>query len=283
MSEYSIITPIKNEIGNIEKTIESVVNQILLPVEWIIIDDNSDDGSEIIIKEAAKKYLWIKVFYPEKYYLTDYSSRVVHLFSFGYSKISKAVNFISKLDADVSFNVFFYKNIIDAFHLNQKLGIVSGHLSINNIPEKKQTSEFICTRGATKVYRIKCLDNIGGIICFQGWDTLDNVAARAKLWDVAILPEFFEHLKLEGSRVGSIFYIHYRTGYYNGSIPYYFPYFITKVFSKLASKPIVIGSFLMFLGYVKSRFFGNNRPYPKYIVKQLHYEQKKTLKFLLLK
>lgn len=277
MSEYVIITPIKNEKGNIEKTIISVVNQIQLPLEWIIIDDNSNDGSENIIKEAAKEFDWIKIFYPEKYELKDYSSRVVHLVNFGFSKISKKVDFISKLDADVSFDKFFYKNIIEKFNSNSKLGIASGHLMENKIPEINRKTTFICTRGATKVYRVKCLEDIGGIICYQGWDTLDNVAARSKGWQVAILPEYFEHLKKEGSKVGNLFYSNYRTGFYNGSIPYYLPYFFVKILYTLIKKPIFFGSILQIVGYTKGRLFNQKRPFPKYIVRRLHFEQKQYL------
>jgi biofilm PGA synthesis N-glycosyltransferase PgaC len=274
---YSIITPIKNELNVIEKTIESVVNQILLPKEWIIVDDGCDDGSEIIIRNAAEKHNWIKVVKCDVNTLKDYSSRVVFLFNFGFNRLSKQVDFVSKLDGDVSFEPSFYQKILKSFEVNPKLGIASGHLTINKIPEEIIKTPFVCTRGATKIYRTICLENIGGIIPFQGWDTLDNVAARAKGWEVAILPEYFEHLKEEGSKVGNIYYSSFRTGFYNGSIPYLWLYFLVKITFRLVSKPLIIGSFLQIIGYIKGRYFNKFRPYPDFIVKQLHYEQKKTL------
>lgn len=277
---YVIITPIKNENGNIDRTIDSVINQTILPLEWIIIDDDSTDGSEITIKKASENWPWIKVYKPEKYSLQDYSSRVVHLFNFGYQKITTKTDYISKLDADVSFKPDFFKNILKAFELNSKLGIASGHLTINNIPERLPNTPFVCTRGATKVYRIDCLNQIGGITCFQGWDTLDNVAARAKNWEVSILPEYFEHLKEEGSMVGNRCYSSYRTGFYNGAIPYIFTYFILKALSKLFQKPYLIGSILQIFGYIHSRYFNKKRPYPDYVVRRLQYEQKETLKLI---
>jgi glycosyltransferase involved in cell wall biosynthesis len=283
MIKYSIITPLKNEIDYIEKTIHSVTNQLFLPEEWIIIDDNSNDGSELIIENAAMKFSWIKIFRPTEYKLKDYSSRVVYLFNYGYSKLTLRVNYVSKLDADVSFAPNFYKNIILTFEKNSALGIASGHLTQNNIPEKVQHIDMVCTRGATKVYRVKCLEDIGGIVCFQGWDSLDNVAARAKGWHVAVLPEYFEHLKEEGSKVGNRFYRSYRTGYYNGAIPYFFPYFIIKALSKLIVKPILIGAILQIIGYLKSRFIDKLRPYDTYIVTQLVIEQKRMLKRLFIK
>lgn len=283
MRKYSIITPVKNERNYIEKTIDSVINQIILPVEWIIVDDESNDGTEMILNKVAEEYHWIKIIKPETNQIKDYSSRVVHLFNYGYKQLTEKVDYISKLDGDVSFNSNFYKNILTAFENNPKLGIASGHLTINNIPEEIIKTPFICTRGATKIYSVKCLQDIGGIISFQGWDTLDNVAARARGWDVEIFPEYFEHLKEEGSKVGNKLYSSFRTGSYNGSVPYLLSYFMLKVLSKVFTKPYFIGSILQMCGYLKGRFFSKHRPFPIYIVNQLHKEQKRTLKEIFFK
>lgn len=277
MYTYSIISPVKNEVNNIQKTIDSVLSQTIKPTEWIIVDDSSTDGTELILKRVSEKFNWIKVVKCNENKLKDYSSRVVFLFNYGFKQLSKKVDFISKLDGDVSFGSEFYQNIINAFYINSKLGIASGHLTVNGIPENIPNTPFICIRGATKIYRTKCLEDIGGIIPFQGWDTLDNVAARAKGWEVAILPEYFEHLKEEGSKVGNLYFSSFRTGFYNGSIPYLWQYFIIKIASKLLVRPIFIGSILQFAGYIKGRYFNKFRPYPEFIVMQLHHEQRKTL------
>lgn len=280
-TNYSIITPVKNEINFIQKTIDSVLSQTITPFEWIIVDDSSTDGTEDIIKKASENFTWIKVIKCDENKLKDYSSRVVFLFNYGFNQLSKKVDYISKLDADVSFSPTFYQNILAAFNNNPKLGIASGHLTENNIPEKIIKTSFICTRGATKIYNIKCLEDIGGIINFQGWDTLDNVAARAKGWEVAIVTEYFEHLKKEGSKVGNIFFSNFRTGFYNGSVPYLWIYFLIKISSKIFNKPFFIGSFLQLIGFIKGRYFSKLKPFPAFIVNQLHFEQKESLKAIL--
>ncbi len=40
---YVLITPARNEEAFIEKTIESVIHQTVLPVKWVIVDDGSTD------------------------------------------------------------------------------------------------------------------------------------------------------------------------------------------------------------------------------------------------
>ena len=41
--KYILITPAHNEDAFIEKTINSVINQSILPLKWIIVDDGSTD------------------------------------------------------------------------------------------------------------------------------------------------------------------------------------------------------------------------------------------------
>jgi len=52
--DYILVTPAHNEQGFIEKTIESVIRQTVLPVRWIIVDDSSTDGTGAIVRSYAK-------------------------------------------------------------------------------------------------------------------------------------------------------------------------------------------------------------------------------------
>jgi hypothetical protein len=207
----------------------------------------------------------------------DYSSRVIDLFNYGYSKLSTSTDLICKLDADVSLDKDYFKNISLQFEVDPKLAIASGHLHIDGVPEKMDADQLVCTRGATKVYRTGFLHAIGGLISYQGWDTLDNVAARAKGWHVMIVDEPFEHLKEEGVRVGKTIFRHVRNGYYNGSLPFYFPYFLIKIIARLLERPIFFSSLFMLWGYVKARFSQVKSPYPEYVIEQLRKEQKSYL------
>ena len=42
-NRYIIITPAKNEEKHINLTIQSVISQTIRPIQWIIVDDNSND------------------------------------------------------------------------------------------------------------------------------------------------------------------------------------------------------------------------------------------------
>jgi biofilm PGA synthesis N-glycosyltransferase PgaC len=273
MMEFVIITPVKNEEKYIGFTLESVINQSVLPQEWIIVNDYSTDNTVNIISGYVNKYPWIKLYLAKKFQEYDYSSRVVSLFNYGISLINCNYDFILKLDGDVSFEKDFCGKVLSEFKNDPGLGIASGTITKSGIPEKS-LQEFGYTRGATKFYRRQCFDEIGGVVPVISWDTIDNAAARSKGWKTKSLPIYFIHHKEEGSRVGSNLFQQYRTGLSNGNIPYYFPYFVVKCLSKVRKKPYVFGSIAQLIGFIYSAYFRRLRPFPDYATIQVRKDQK---------
>ena len=59
--KYAIVSPVKNEEKYLEKTIDSVLNQIVKAQRWIIINDNSTDSTGEIIQKFMSRFNWIHV------------------------------------------------------------------------------------------------------------------------------------------------------------------------------------------------------------------------------
>ena len=57
---YILITPAKNEEYSIPDVLQSIINQTIRPLMWIIVDDGSTDNTPKIIKDFEIKYKWIK-------------------------------------------------------------------------------------------------------------------------------------------------------------------------------------------------------------------------------
>src|SRR3954469_802394 len=52
--KISVITPVKNSVATLEKTIQSLINQNYPHLEYIVIDGGSTDGTVDIIKKYEK-------------------------------------------------------------------------------------------------------------------------------------------------------------------------------------------------------------------------------------
>lgn len=62
LPECSVIIPVYNSLGFIEKTLESVLNQTFRNFEIIVVDDNSSDRSYEILKRISKKDHRVRIF-----------------------------------------------------------------------------------------------------------------------------------------------------------------------------------------------------------------------------
>jgi len=58
---YVLVTPSRNEEKLIGKTIESVAQQTVLPLKWVIVNDGSTDSTGTIAERYAAQYAWIEV------------------------------------------------------------------------------------------------------------------------------------------------------------------------------------------------------------------------------
>jgi len=182
---YVIITGAYNEERYIECTIQSVLKQTCLPVEWIFVNDNSTDNTESIICQFVKKYPWIKLI-NKRFSSNEFGPHAVHNFNYGIENLSSsAYNFIIKLDADLSIDrVDYFEFQLKEFSKNAKLGISSGitYYYLNN---KKVLAyhPWWQTTGALKMYRKECLADIGGLSPILGWDGLDTYKAMYRGWE----------------------------------------------------------------------------------------------------
>lgn len=127
MVNVSIITVVKNDHRNIGLTIESVINQSLKNIEYIIVDGYSSDGTYEIIEEYSKKYSFIKLFRKNDknlYQSLNFGIKkakgdflnLIHSGDLYYSKesIKEVYNFANEKSLDLIYSkvVFFNKNFL---------------------------------------------------------------------------------------------------------------------------------------------------------------------------
>jgi glycosyltransferase involved in cell wall biosynthesis len=280
--KYLVISPVRNEVPHIEKTILSMVNQTIRPEEWIIVDDGSKDGTLGIVEKYAGRYDWIKVIRREDRGYAEPGHGVMEAFYAGYDRRKCGdFDFIVKLDGDLAFDGDYFERVFKEFSEDRKLGIAGGicYIRRNGHLEVEKHPEFH-VRGTTKIYRRKCWEEIGGLIKHLGWDTIDEIKAQYKGW----VTKSFKNL---------IIFHHKPTGYNTGTFNWaikcgegnyycgYHPLFVlVKGFRRMILKrPYFLDGIGIIWGYFRSHLKKRDRFRDARIIEFLRREQLNRLLF----
>jgi len=210
---YVLITAAHNEEAYIEKPLHAVVNQSVKPLQWIIVNDRSTDGTGELIKQYQARYEFIKLLT-----LTGDNSRnfgaQVHAINKGYELARQFdFEFIGNLDADISFGTYYFEKLLSVFSHNPTLGLAGGTVceEVEGVFRPRKTNNPRSVPHAVQFFRRSCFDGIGGYkpLKYGGPDWYAEVMARMKGWDVQAVPELevFHHrptLGAEGMLRGCI-------------------------------------------------------------------------------
>ena len=251
---YIVITPAKNESKYIRFTINSMIKQSIKPQKWIIIDDGSSDNTFDIVKKVAQNNSWISII---KNYTSEKrasGANVVNAFNYGINTLTDDYNYIVKLDADLEFDEDYFKKLILQFEMNNKLGIAGGYClnSIKGNKKKIDNTPEYHVRGATKMYRKECFQEIGGLIPIFGWDGIDEMKAMMLGWQTRSFRDIIVlHLRPTGQETGLLKYA-WRRGTLNYYMGYNPLYLILSCINNFTTKPYVLFGLTLFAGYIYS-------------------------------
>lgn len=270
-NNYILVSPVKDEETNIEKTIRSVLQQTIRPSRWVIVDDGSLDRTHSIVEEYAHLFSWITLVTHTRDVVSRPESGIpqsananndlirdmtydIQAFLVGYEVIRDVdYDFIVKLDCDTQFPPNYFEQLLTKFHEDEQLGIASG-IYLEETKGKWRTVRMPAyhAAGQTKMVRAKCFADIGGFVAYRGWDTVDEIKAQNRGWKTRHFKDLeFYHLKKEGSGMGFM-----RTNMMHGEI-YYLTggnhrFFVLKFLHRLLQgKPFFMGGIAMLWGYLK--------------------------------
>lgn len=281
--KYVVITPVRNEEEYIEKTVVSMVAQIHHPVEWIIVDDGSSDRTVEIVEEFQKKNPWITLVKRKDRGFRKQGGGVIEAFYDGLRVLKDGTwDFVVKLDGDLSFESDYFMRIFEQFFVQPDLGIAGGLIYNSNGMEswvEKNNDPKFHVRGATKVYRRSCWEDIGELLCAPGWDTLDEVKANMNGWKTQTLREIpIIHHRYTGMADGT-----WKNQVKNGRANYisgYHPLFMfLKCIKRIWQYPYLIGSLGLFWGFVSGYFFRIPMVSDPDLIKYVRQQQLRRLMF----
>jgi glycosyltransferase involved in cell wall biosynthesis len=246
--KYYIIIPAHNEEAFIGLTLQSIINQSVLPTKVVVVNDNSTDKTSEIVLAFAKDNPFITLVNKTSEAIHLPGSKVIQAFHKGFETIDDDFDIIVKLDGDLILPNNYFETILNIFKNDDKVGMAGGFAYIEKdgdwILENLTDKDHI--RGAFKAYRKKCFQDIGNLKPAMGWDTVDELLAKFYNWKVVTDQSLkVKHLKPTGANYN-------KTARYKQGEAFYtlgYGFFITTIASaKLAmmkKKP------LLFLDYIK--------------------------------
>lgn len=199
---YYIVIPAYNEEKFIALTLQSLVEQTLLPKKIIIVNDNSTDKTPEIVLAFAKEYSFVTLVNKKSNTVHLPGSKVIEAFNEGLKYIDNNYDFIAKLDADLIFPKNYFETISKHFISDKTLGMVGGFCYIENngewVLENLTDKDHI--RGALKTYRKETFKQIGGLKPQMGWDTVDELLCKYYGWNIKTDESLrVKHLKPTGA------------------------------------------------------------------------------------
>jgi glycosyltransferase involved in cell wall biosynthesis len=190
--KYVIVTPVRDEVLHICKTIESVRSQTTLPAQWVIVDDGSTDGTSKVLGESAGTTPWIRVVHRVNRGRRANGGGVMEAFYDGLAALKETSwDYLVKLDGDLSFAPDYFERCLAQFDADPRLGIGGG--AVYQLENGEQRLDSVGdppfhVRGATKIYRRECWLQISPLMCAPGWDTIDEVKANMSGWTTRTFP-----------------------------------------------------------------------------------------------
>lgn len=199
---YYIIIPTFNEEKFIALTLQSLVEQTVLPSKVVVVNDGSTDKTIEIVQSFVEKYTFISLVNKTSEAIHLPGSKVIHAFYKGLETIDDNYDFIVKADADLIFPSNYFETISNHFQSDNRVGMAGGFCYIEKngewILENLTDKDHI--RGAIKAYRKETFNQMGGLKPEMGWDTVDELLCKFYNWKVLTDETLMvKHLKPTGA------------------------------------------------------------------------------------
>lgn len=278
---YVLITPARNEETYIEKTIQSVISQTVLPVKWVIVSDGSTDRTDEIIRQYIPANTWVELIRMPEHRDRSFAAKVT-CFNAGYERVKNiGYDIIGNLDADISFEQDYFEFLLKKFSEDPKLGVAGTPFVEGSSHYDYRFTNIEHVSGACQLFRRKCFEEIGGYIPIKGGgiDWTAVTTARMKGWKTKTFMEkvCFHHRKIGTGNSGSLnaWFRHGQKDYYLGGHPLWE---LFRTFYQMRSRPYIMGGLFLFFGYAWASLRRVERPVSKELMEFHRQEQMDRLR-----
>jgi glycosyltransferase involved in cell wall biosynthesis len=279
--KYVLVTPARNEEANIERTIKSMVTQMVLPAKWVIVSDGSTDRTDDIVQKYLPENPWIEIVRMPEHSGRQFAAKV-NCFNVGYSKVKEIdYDIIGNLDADISFGPDYFEFLLSEFQEDPFLGVAGTPFVENGKHYDYRFTNIEHVSGACQLFRRKCFEEIGGYVPIEGGgiDWVAVTTARMKGWTTRTFTErtCLHHRKM-GTGNTCVLMTWFRQGrkdYFLGNHPLWE---IFRCLYQMTKKPFFVGGSLLFLGFAMAGIQRVKKPISKELLDFIRGEQMQRLK-----
>lgn len=260
---YVLVSPCKDEAKYIEKTLRSVAQQTIKPVQWVIVNDGSHDDSMAIVAQYQSAMPFIKVVHRDTG-ARQVGPGVIQAFNAGLAAVDVSYDFICKFDVDLKLPERYFERMLAKMAADPRLGTVSGKPWYHDragrlVPELCGDETSV---GMIKFYRRTAFEAIGGFVVENGWDMLDGHMARWHGWRAGSSDEEdtrFLHLRAMGSSQKSLRHGRARHGEAQWRLGSHPLFFAAAAANRIKEPPLVLGALWFTMGYLRAALRGTPR------------------------
>jgi glycosyltransferase involved in cell wall biosynthesis len=284
---YVLITPARNEEAFIERTVQSVIHQTVLPAKWVIVDDGSTDATARIVGQYLARYDWIEMIRMPPHRDRSFAAKV-HCFNAAHERLKdKDIDYdiIGNLDADVSFAEDHFGFLLGKFEEDLDLGVAGTIFKEEGYSSDIDSFEGQdSVTGACQLFRRRCFEEIGGYIPNKagGIDWIAVTAARMIGWKTRSFREkSLFHYRRAGTAERGILAAAFSAGakdYYLGGRP---AWEFFRVAYRMTKRPYLLAGIALGLGYSWAFLRRIERPVSDELMRFHRREQMLKLKAIL--
>jgi glycosyltransferase involved in cell wall biosynthesis len=282
---YVLITPARNEEPFIEKTIQSVIKQTVLPARWVIVNDGSTDATSSIVRKYLADHQWIELVDLPVRKERNFAAKV-YAFNAGRERVADLkYEVIGNLDADVSLDEDHFEFLQNEFKKDPHLGVAGTIFREQDYSSETDSFEGQNhVSGQCQLFRRDCFEEIGGYRPNKagGIDWMAVTTARMMGWKTRSFREksFFHHRTLgtaERGRLASSF-SYGQKDYYLGGHPIW-EFF--RVAHKMTKRPYLLDGVALGSGYLWAFLRQVKRPVSNELMRFHRKEQMQKLRSIL--
>jgi len=246
---YVALTSAHNEEELLRGTLESVLKQTIPPLVYVVVDDNSTDGTPKIISDYPVQCIKPQGERSPQGYLNKQRA-----FNMGARFASRMTDwkFMLKVDADSLLPPDYVQKLLDVMNRHPRVGMCSG------VWEGGRMWVYRSSNGAI-LYRRECWDELEGYDPVPAWDTHFILEAYWKGW-MSLALRHIRYKELRSSERENL-WEWYKTGmarYFQG-LPLIHTIGVGVIHMKL--NPPLLGGLIMILTHLLYKICNIKKPF----------------------